>query len=443
MTAFWVVIGIFIVVALAFVVPTLLRKRKSNEEIKIEREAANIGIYRDQLAELERDLQNDILSQEQYEASRQELQKRMLLDLSETEAIIEKGATRHGIVTSIAIVLTVPLAAISLYTTIGDTRGLLSQSQLASATQFGQASVEGMSGHAEIDTVVESLAARLKDNPEDIEGWVMLARTYTMMERFGDASSVYAKLVEMVPNNPQFLSDYADMLAMTNSGSLRGRPAELVTRALSIDPNYPKALALAGTIEFEQQKYGQAADYWERLLKVIPADTPFAQSVNESVAEARSLAQGGGSVSRPEQFAQSADTGTADAVLNDASTVEKQAATSSVPSIAGNVTLDASLAGKFSPDDTLFIFARASQGPRVPLAILRLTAKDLPVSFQLDDNMAMTPAMKLSTFPEVVVGARISKTGQAVPASGDLEGYSQPVKIGDNNISVTIDQLVP
>lgn len=443
MTAFWVVAGIFIVVALLFVIPVLLRSKRNESQEQIERQAANITIYRDQLAELERDLRDDTLSREQYGSSKQELQKRMLQDVSENgESVTHLVPTsRHGVVAGIIVTLVIPLAAIYLYLVIGDTRGLLPQSQLANATQFPQNGAGGEEGHIDISSMVESLAARLRENPEDIEGWVMLGRSYAIMERFDDASATYAKLVQMVPDNPQFLSDYADMLAMINNGSLLGKPAEMITRALAIDPNFPKALALAGTLEFEQDKFDQAVAYWERLLSAIPADSRLHKSVSDSIVQAKSLAMRGKGESAPVQLAQNSNVGT-DATAG-SSSAEKQEISAGVPSISGSVTLDPSLADKVSPDDTLFVFARASQGPKMPLAILRLNARDIPVSFKLDDNMAMTPAMKLSSFPEVVVGARISKTGQAIPASGDLEGHSDPVKIGDGEVSITIDHVVP
>lgn len=443
MTAFWVVAGIFIVVALLFVIPVLLRSKRNESQEQIERQAANITIYRDQLAELERDLRDDTLSREQYGSSKQELQKRMLQDVSENgESVTHLVPTsRHGVVAGIIVTLVIPLAAIYLYLVIGDTRGLLPQSQLANATQFPQNGAGGEEGHIDISSMVESLAARLRENPEDIEGWVMLGRSYAIMERFDDASATYAKLVQMVPDNPQFLSDYADMLAMINNGSLLGKPAEMIARALAIDPNFPKALALAGTLEFEQDKFDQAVAYWERLLSAIPADSRLHKSVSDSIVQAKSLAMRGKGESAPVQLAQNSNVGT-DATAG-SSSAEKQEISAGVPSISGSVTLDPSLADKVSPDDTLFVFARASQGPKMPLAILRLNARDIPVSFKLDDNMAMTPAMKLSSFPEVVVGARISKTGQAIPASGDLEGHSDPVKIGDGEVSITIDHVVP
>lgn len=445
MTEFWVIAGIFIVAALLFVIPALLRSYAPGQE-NAEREIANVNIYRDQIEELAEDLRNDTLSREQYEASKEELQKRMLQDVSTEHNLAKRpAAKRHGVAATVIIFLALPLLAVYLYTVIGDARGLLSQSHLASATQFHAAGAEeGMpDGHAQMKSVMENLIKRLQDNPEDVEGWLMLARSYAIMGRFDEASNAYAKLVEMQPENPQFLSDYADVLAMTNDGNLIGKPAELINQALQIDPNYPKALALAGTVEFEKRQFGAAADYWERLLALIPAEAEFAKSISESIAQAKSMAAESKEPSAPVQLAQNNNVGTDSSVSVASDSEPKQSATSGVPSISGRVTLTAALADKVSATDTLFVFARASVGPKMPLAILRVQVKDLPVTFTLDDGMAMTPTMKLSSFPEVVIGARISKTGQAVPASGDLEGFSQPVKIGDTDVVVTIDQQVP
>jgi cytochrome c-type biogenesis protein CcmH len=445
MTSFWVVAGIFIVAALMFVLPTLLRSRSTKSEL-VEREAANLAIYRDQLAELGNDLQNDILSKEQYEKSKQELQKRMLQDVSASKNTVSISTQKgRGIVTTAIFILAIPLAAVSLYMILGDTRGMLPQAQLASATQFhSQDMAEMPPGHAEIKSVVDNLVARLNENPDDLEGWVMLGRTYAIMGRFDEASMTYARLIEMVPDSAQLLSDYADVLAMTNNGSLIGKPAELINRALELDPDYPKALALAGTVEFEQEKYDQATLYWERLLSVIPADSQLANSVSESIAQAKSLASDGkDSDAPPMQLAQNSNISTDLPAEKRRQPQSEKSDSAQSANITGTVTLSPSLASKVSSNDTLFVFARAETGPKMPLAILRLTAKDLPATFSLDDDMAMTPTMKMSSFPQVVIGARITKSGQAVPASGDLEGFSEPVKIGDSNVTVVIDQIIP
>lgn len=448
-TSFWIISGVFIVVALLFVVPTLLRARES-KQTDLEHDALNISVYRDQLTELARDLQNDILTQEQYNKSKQELQQRMLQDVPDHDGtmLIRKSSKLHSIATAIVIVLVLPLTAVSLYLAVGDTRGLLPQAQLANVTQPRGGS-DSPAGHDNFASVLENLIARLEKDPGDMEGWVMLGRTYAIMGRYDDASKTYGKLNEIVPDNPQIMSDYADVLAMTNQGNLAGKPAELVTAALKIDPEYPKALALAGTAAFEQNQYTQAATYWEKLLSVIPTDSQLAQSVKDSIQQAKSLASGGTPIPSGEHFAQAEQPQSvkSDAVeqakQSEPKPEEAQATTTTSTSISGQVALNSALTGKFSPSDTLFIYARAKTGPKMPLAILRLKASDLPTSFTLTDEMAMMPAMKISSFPEVVIEARISKSGQATTASGDLQGFSDPVRIGTNGVAVTIDRQVP
>ena len=442
MTSFWVISGIFIVTALLFIVPTLLRSRDAEQE-NLEHDAVNITVYRDQLTELGNDLENDILTQEQYNKSKQELQQRMLQDVPEGEKMaIKKNKNIYNIATSVVIVLILPLAAVFLYLVIGDTRGLLPQAQLANATQMNRGGGNSAAGHDNFSSVLENLIARLDKNPDDIEGWIMLGRTYAIMERYADASNTYAKLAELVPNNPQILSDYADVLAMKNQGNLAGKPMELIYQALSIDPKYPKALALAGTAEFEQEKFEQAAVHWEKLLGLVPADSQLAKSVQESIDEAKSLAAGGkkGTVASAQQAK------TPELQQTDVQPEKSPVTASTTPvsiSISGQVTISKELASKASPNDTLFIYARAKTGPKMPLAILRLKANDLPATFTLTDEMAMVPNMKISSFPEVIIEARISKSGQAVPASGDLQGFSQPVQIGNNNIAIVIDKQIP
>jgi len=458
MTAFWVISGILIVVALLFIVPSLLKSR-NEQEVRVERDAVNVTVYRDQLAELEKDLENDILTQEQYNQSRQELQQRMLQDIpDQEEVVIKKSGGFANIAISTLIVMTLPIAAVYLYLEIGDTRGLLPQAQLANATQMQQhpgSNSEAPAGHDNFMSVLDNLITRLNNNPEDVEGWFMLARTYAIMKRYDEAASTYARLNEMIPNDPQILSDYADVLAMTNDGSLIGKPAELITEALNLDPEYPKALALAGTVEYEKKEFDQAAVYWERLLAVIPAESQLAQSVKESIADAKSLAGEKADIQPPAQVADAGSINTVEPNSNNnssSSDMESQqlspdALTPSAKplslSISGTVAISDTVSSSVNPNDTLFIYARAETGPKMPLAILRLKAADLPTAFTLTDEMAMTPAMKLSSFPNVVIEARISKSGQAVPASGDLQGLSNPVKVGDNNVAIMIDSRIP
>lgn len=444
MTAFWVISGILIVTALLFVIPTLLRSKDARLK-NLAHDAVNISVYRDQIAELDRDLENDILSREQYDKSKQELQQRMLQDVTGDEKTITRSDKKfQNIALATVITLVMPLAAVFLYLNIGDTRGLLPQAQLASATQMnrGGSGVPDMGGH-DFSAALENLVARLSSNPEDVEGWVMLARTYTAMERYVEASNTFAKLAELVPNNPQILSDYARTLGLRNQGTLAGKPMELLYQALEIDPEYPPALALAGHAEFEQERYEQASAHWEKLLATLPEDSPLAKSVKDSIAEAKLLALGGGKTEKAPEPQVTAAAPSAEVNKQPVRNSATEAAKPNSLSVSGRVSIKTELAAKVSGNETLFIYARAKTGPKMPLAILRLNAGDLPASFTLTDDMAMTPTMKMSSFPEVVIEARVSKSGQAVPASGDLQGFSEPVKLGHNDIDIVIDRQIP
>ena len=435
MTSFWVVAGIFIVGALLFVLPTLWSKR--DRQAGVARDATNVSIYRDQLSELDSDLRNDILTHEQYEQSKRELQQRMLQDIPGGE-VMEAAATggNRNVATITLTTLAVPLLAVSLYLWLGNTKALLPQPPIE------QAAMSAEEGHPNFSAVLENLIERLKNQPDDAEGWLMLGRTYAMMQRFNEARDAYEKTLALSPDNSQVITDYADILAMTNNGSLLGEPLELINKALRLDPGNPKALALAGTAEFERRRFKDAAAYWEKLLALIPpSESELTESVKNSIAEAKSLASGKGSLMASAQDQPSGNRPPPPA--NKPEPVAGTAASTSSGTLSGKVTLSPALAGKGSPNDSLYIFARAKVGPKAPLATLRLEVKDLPATFSLSDAMARSGVQLSSFADEMVVGARISKSGSPMPQSGDLQGFSQPVRIGAKGINVVIDQQLP
>ena len=442
MTWFWVVSGIFIVGALLFILPTLLRSKGGKSGV--ERGATNVSIYQDQIAELDNDLRNDILNQEQYNQSKYELQQRMMQDMSEEDPISGTRTTSNrSIATSAVIILAMPILAVSLYLLLGNTKALMPQPAIGQARIADQPSMSEGAAHPdqEISSMVDNLVARLEKQPDDLEGWLMLGRTYSIMGRFEEASEVYAKLLTRSPDSPEALVNYADVFAMTQDGSLAGKPIELINKALRIEPKNAKALALAGTAKFEQGNFKQAAVYWEELLAIIPADSRLAQSVSGSIEKAKALASSGKDPTI--SMAQSSNLNNQNTSSpNGRKVTNGVGAESSASTISGVVKISPALAGKASPEDTLYIYARAKDGPRMPLAIVRLQAKNLPAQFSLKDGMGMNPNMKLSSFPEVVISARVTKSGKAIPASGDLQGFSEVVKIGDQNVKILIDQQV-
>ena len=426
MTLFWVLAGTFIVASLLFILPTLLRKK--DDVTGIERNSTNVSIYQDQISELENDLHNDILNQEQYNQSKHELQQRMMLDMPQQNSASRKTIKRiEGIATPIVVALIIPVSAVSLYLLLGNTKALLPQPPVKQMEFIGNNSSPEEEGHKEILSMVDNLIKRLENEPDNLEGWNMLGRTYAIMGRFNEAREIYEKLLLNSPDSPEALVNLADVFAMTQDGSLMGRPTELITKALSIDPINPKALALAGTAKFEQGEFIKAAGYWEELLAIIPEESKLAKSVSGSIQQAKALA--------------SSDDGS---VLVAKQSISKQNTDSATKvSVSGVVNISPDLKDKISPEDKLYIYARAKNGPRMPLAIVILEAKNLPAKFTLKDGMGMNPNLKLTSFPEVIISARITKSGKAMPTSGDLQGFSEVIQIGNQNVNVLINKQIP
>jgi cytochrome c-type biogenesis protein CcmH len=285
---FWVVCTILVVIALAFILPPLLQRSGTTQAASDkERREANIEIYRDQLNELETDLHNGIVSKDQYQQDRDEIERRLLEDvkLSESEMKTTVDFRKRNVVYALAIGL--PLVAVLFYLKVGELKALSpSAVQRPAAEPSSQ-----MRSQQQIDENVSALVDRLKTNPSDAEGWIMLARSYNTMKRFGEAAGAYARATELQPNNADLLAEYAFVSAMANGRNLEGQPMELVNKALKIDPENLKALQLAGNDAFQRKDYTKAIDYWSRVLKKVPPQSEVAQSIQQRIDEAKSLAK--------------------------------------------------------------------------------------------------------------------------------------------------------
>jgi cytochrome c-type biogenesis protein CcmH len=433
MTGFVVTAVIMVAIGLAWVLPPLLR---GGARGRIDRAAVNLGILKDQLAELEAERARGAIAEEQYAATKADLQQRVL---DETQAEPATGAPRPsalGKLTAAIVVVVVPVASALLYVQYGDPSAFnpLVSKGAEAAHQFSK---------DDLNNMTERLAERLKKEPDNANGWSMLARTYYSMGRFADASAAFEKLIGLVPDDASLLADYADALAMAQGRKIEGKPMELINRALKIDPLQWKALAMAGTAAFDRQDYKSAVALWEKLYESLPAEAPMKQQLAGSINEAR------GRAGMPQLAAASPPQAPTKPA---APTVEAQPAATpgAKPAagplaaaaggrVAGTVSLSAQLRGKVGPEDSVIIFARPAEGSRMPLAMMRLQAKELPKTFALDDTMAISPDARLSNFAEVIVGARISKSGSPMPQKGDLEGLSKPVKLGRGDVAVTID----
>lgn len=381
----------------------------------------NLHVLRDQLADLEREYREGRVDESAYFQSKEELERRTLeyVDVPATRSVPRHGSAK---LMAIALAAVFPVAVGGLYWVLGTPDSVVGE-KAAASTRDGEHALS----QQQITAMVERLALRLQENPNDGAGWLMLARSYAVLARYPESSAAFARAVSLLPPDAQHYADYADIVAMAQGKRLEGEPERLVRRALEIDPRNVKALALNGTILFDRQDYPSAVREWRKVLALVPEDSAAAAGIQGSIRDAENR-----------MAIASAQPGIPGA---------QAAAMPSVPAISnakisGTVEIDPKLRTSIKPGDAIFVFARAVNGPKMPVAMLRSKASELPLSFLLDDSMAMAPQFKLSSVGQVVVGARVSKSGDALARSGDLEGVSSPVSAGAGNVNIVINSIV-
>lgn len=280
---FWALILLFVAVALAFVLPPLLRRDVSLGQ-QVDRKMANVAIYHDQLSELKSDLGSGELDAAQYEDARRELEKRLCEDMPPDPVPVT--ANRMDRWPGFVVAGALPVAAIALYMVLGNPEVLFeSRANAPVATKQGQHDAAPM---------IASLEARLKANPDDAAGWFTLARSYATTGRYADSARAFARLSELVPEDARLLADYADVLAMSQGQNLQGKPLELINRALTLNPDNEKALNLAASAAYQRKDFAQAASYWRHLLKLLPPDADAARNITAAADEADRLAASSG-----------------------------------------------------------------------------------------------------------------------------------------------------
>jgi cytochrome c-type biogenesis protein CcmH len=435
MTLFMTIAAALLLLALA--VPMLALRRAAPRASGAG--VSNLELLKAQLRQLDQDLAQGALDAAQHRSARAEIERRVL-----DEESVASGAAWHAgspRATLVLLGLAVPALVLALYAWTGNPAALSPHARNAPQAPDAQ----------QVEQMVERLAERMEQRPpgnvDDTEGWVMLGRSYGMMQRYAEASRAFARALQLMPEHPQILVDQADMLAMQQGGTLQGEPLRLIEQALRHDPSNPKALALAGTAAYHRKDFAAALRYWTRARDgATEADGEFAHALDRSIADARAAA---GLAATPAPSGSTSGRAAASAAATAAATTPAtppagvSAPRAGAGSIRGRVSLDPALAAKVSAADTLYVLARAAQGPRLPLAILKRSVADLPLQFTLDDSMAMSPQLKLSQFDDVVVSARISKSGDAMPQSGDLEGHSPPLGGRSSGIEVRIDRVRP
>ncbi|MEI6317987.1 MAG: c-type cytochrome biogenesis protein CcmI [Pseudomonadota bacterium] len=441
MMVFWILCALLAALAVAFVMVPLLRATRIDTGPA--RAALNAEVYRDHLLELDRELADGVLSPEQHAIARAELDRRALseaaVDEGTASATTATGTTASGTTAHAATgrrgrwlagsaLGLVPILAITGYLALGNPAALNPPDQ-----QFLQ--------------MVDALAERLKTNPQDAEGWVMLARAYQITGRIPEAVAAFEKASALRPDDANLIAGHADALAMVQ-GSLSGKPFELIVKALKIDPKNQTALALAATAAMENGQFDESIALWRRLAAVVEPGSRDRQAVEQAIEQVQqvALAKGvklagestGATAAGSGVPATPAPQGPATGPAKGAT----PAATAATASISGEVTLAPELMRQAKPDEAVFIFARAVDGPPLPLAVIRTTVKELPLRFTLDDSMSMAPTARLSMHRQVVVSARVSRSGQAMPQPGDLIGTVQPVAVGATGVQVRIADVV-
>jgi len=416
MAVFWTLAGLMTAVALAFVLVPLLRARPPAGPSAME---ANLEALRGQRRELEADIAAGVVAAEAREQVLDELLHRADADLAAAPPAVVPDRGKPWIAVA-AMALGIPALAFGLYLAIGTP---VAMDPRAASTAGGETMDQ-----KSVEDLVAKLAVKVRERPDDARGWSLLARSTAALGRFEESAKAYEHLATLVPDDAQVLADYADSLGMAQGQKLAGKPFELVKKALAIDPANKKALALAATASMELGRNAESISYWERLAAALPPGSDDEKEVQEVLGELRRKTGGAPSLA---------------AAPKAAAPAKAAAAPAAGKSVSGVVTVAPEVASRIQAGDTLFVFARAEGGPRTPLAVLRGSAKELPLRFALDDSMAMSPQWSLSGASDVRIEARVSKSGNAMPQPGDVIGSSSVVKPGARDVRIVLDKVLP
>jgi len=371
------------------------------------RQQLNAAIYKEELAKLEKEHTEGLIDGVTYEISHAEMRQRLFQDTSEDDGVAVLGSPQKTI---IALSIFIPALAVAMYFWLG------------SAQQIADGGIKQKVAQQDVEKMVAGLAAKMEQDPSNLKGWAMLARSYKVMDRPKDAEKAYDRAGAYLDSDAQLLADYADVAASNANGNFEGKPQAIINRALKADPNNMMALWLAGTADYTRGNYKGAIQVWGRLAKLLPADSEDIKMIQGSIMEAR------GKANLPPEPLASQPTSPAVAV--------------SGKNISGIVELNSDLKSRVKPDYIVMVIARAP-GARMPVAIMRAKAADLPLRFVLNDALAMTPDALISNLHEATLEVRISKSGQAKAEPGDLYSEIQTVKVGTGNLKVVVDQVRP
>ena len=387
---------------------------------------ANAKVYRDQIADLDREHESGHISDSEWQQSRDELSLRLLEDTSAQDDPVAKQE-KPALWTAVLVAVALPLSAVGMYMWVGEPDALnpmaVQSNDKVDPTQLLQ--------------MAESLAQKLNDKPDNLQGWVMLGRTYRTLEKFDASVQAYDRALKLSADDDLKL-ERVEVLAMKSQGNFEGEPWNVIRDILQRDPQNYGALLMAGSASYSHEKYADALKYWQQARKPLAADNPDVPGLDEAIASVQQK------LGMPAQVAKgpSAQINTTQPA-GSAPSANTSGAASTGLTVSGQVSIAEALKGKVKPSDVVFIYATPANGERMPLAIFKTTVAQLPLAFTLDDSTAMTPERKLSGAGEVLVKVRVSKSGNAMPQSGDLAGTLGPVKVGAKGLKLEIKDQIP
>ena len=397
-----IALGIALCVAVVFLW-VLLRERKPVTQAS--QANANAKVYRDQILDLDREHDSGHISDQEWQQSRDELSLRLLEDTSAVDDPAAK-TEKPAIWTAVVLAVALPLGSMGMYMWVGQPEAL---NPLALKTP-------DQVDPKDLTKMAQTLAEKLQDKPDNLQGWVMLGRTYRTLENFDAALRAYDSALKLSADDDLKL-ERIEVIAMQRQGQFEGEPWNVIREVLQRDPQHFGALLTAGSASYAEGKFADALKYWEQARKPLDANNPDLQGLESAIATVRERLG-----MPPAKAAPAAASGL---------------------SVTGQVNLSASLKSKASPNDVVFIYATPANGDRMPLAIFKTTVSQLPFNFTLDDSTAMAPDRKLSAAGEVMVKVRVTKSGNAMPQSGDLSGSLGPVKVGAKGLKLEIKDQIP
>lgn len=423
---FLIITAILLLIALAFVLPSLLKKRSVLQDGRREQ---NIFIANEQLRELEKRFERSEISNEDYQATRDELEQSLLSDTTDSDELLLQGSSKSSWISTLFIALLIPAIAIPVYNKIGSKHYT---KELDPKKAMAQAVPKKADGTPDIETMIAGLQKKLEAEPDNAKGWLMLGRSYMVLKRYPDAVKAYENALKAKPNAANIMLSLADSIAMQSNGAIAGRPVELINKALEIEPDNRTGLWLGGMAASQQNNFPVAIKRWQKVL--LQVENPSErEEINSLISNAMSQLTDEQKNALNLSTAANSSKGNASPVSNDAVNNSKE--------ITVSISLSEAMQNQASPTDLVFVYAKAMSGPPMPLAAAKLLVKDLPATIVLNDSMAMMPNLKLSAFTEVIVGARVSKSGQPISQNGDLYTEKKSIKAGQK-VDLSIDTVL-